>query len=96
MLDLSMPGKHGHQVFARLPVIVLTSSNQESDIYRGYLLGANGDVIKPGDPDDMLRIVRTLKQDWLGDTPPAGPFVDVAAVMPPPDLKEKNGRPSAS
>jgi CheY-like chemotaxis protein len=98
LLDLSMPGRHGHQVlqwirsqpaYARLPVIVLTSSNQESDIYRAYLLGANGYLIKPGDPDDLLRIVSSIKQDWLGENPPTGVFADVAAMPPPLSLAEK-------
>jgi CheY-like chemotaxis protein len=101
LLDLSMPGKHGHQVLqwirsqpalARLPVIVLTSSNQESDVHRAYLLGANGYVIKPGDPDDLIRIVNSIKRDWIGENPPPGPFVDLAAVPPPVSLDaQKNG-----
>ncbi|MEO6034333.1 MAG: response regulator [Verrucomicrobiota bacterium] len=59
MLDLSMPGRTGLDVLrwakarpalSEIPIIVFTSSNQESDIHRSYLLGAAGFVIKPGDP----------------------------------------------
>ena len=85
LLDLSMPGKHGLEraavdslqpTLTSLPVIVLTSSNQESDIHRAYLLGANGYLIKPGDPDDLIRIVRAIQQYWLSDIRPTGKFVD--------------------
>jgi CheY-like chemotaxis protein len=95
LLDLSMPGKHGLEVLtwlkgephlSSLPVVVMTSSNQESDIHRAYLLGANGFLIKPGDPDELLRIVKGLADYWLGDKRPDGSFVDFAAVgniLPP-------------
>ncbi len=94
LLDLSMPGKHGLDVLqwirsqpklTGLPVIALTSSNQESDIHRAYLLGANGFLIKPGDPDDLIRIVKGMHRHWLSDNAPPGPFVDLAAVPPPVD-----------
>ena len=94
LLDLSMPGKHGLDVLqwirsqptlAGLPVIALTSSNQESDIHRAYLLGANGYLIKPGDPDDLIRIVKGMHRHWLSENAPPGPFVDLAAVPPPVD-----------
>ena len=94
LLDLSMPGKHGLDVLqwirsqpklTGLPVIALTSSNQESDIHRAYLLGANGYLIKPGDPDDLIRMVEGVHQHWLSENAlPAIGFVDLAAAKPPP------------
>jgi DNA-binding NarL/FixJ family response regulator len=63
-----------------LPVIALTSSNQESDIHRAYILGANGYLIKPGDPDDLIRIVKGIYDYWLSGTPQTVPFIDFAAL----------------
>jgi CheY-like chemotaxis protein len=97
-LDLSMPGRNGLDVLqwirsqpnlVGIPVIAFTSSNQESDIHRAYLLGANGFLVKPGDPDDLIRIVKGVQQYWLSEYRPAGPFVDVAAIPPPPDKSPK-------
>jgi CheY-like chemotaxis protein len=88
-LDLSMPGKNGLDVLqwirsqpklTGLPVIALTSSNQESDIHRAYLLGANGFLVKPGDPDDLIRIVKGVQQYWLSENRAPNAFVDMAAV----------------
>jgi CheY-like chemotaxis protein len=74
LLDLKMPGKSGHSVlkFIRtqpstctLPVIVFTSSNQESDVHRAYLLGANGYLIKPGNPTELVTMVKGIRDYWL-------------------------------
>lgn len=74
LLDLSMPGKSGMDVLkwvrsqpftSALPVIVLTSSNQESDIQRAYVLGANGYLIKPGRPDELQLMVKGVSDYWL-------------------------------
>lgn len=87
LLDLSLPGRHGLEVLkwiksqpplASLPVVVLTSSNQERDVHRAYLLGASGYLIKPGDPNQLLRIVKSLQDYWLGDVTPKGPFIEFA------------------
>jgi CheY-like chemotaxis protein len=89
LMDLSMPGKHGLEVLkwlknepplAKLPVVVLTSSNQESDIHRAYLLGADGFIIKPGDPAALMRIVQALQEYWLADERPMGRFIDFAGA----------------
>ncbi len=93
LLDLSMPGKTGLEVLqwirtqpllADLPVIVLTSSNQQSDFRRARVLGASGYLIKPGDPEDLLLIVKTLEQFWLSGTRPTGiapgAFIDVTSM----------------
>ena len=74
LLDLKMPGKSGLEVLkwirtqpctCLLPVIVLTSSNQESDVHRAYLLGANGYLIKPGKPDELVTMVKGIRDFWL-------------------------------
>ena len=48
-----------------LPVIVLTSSNQETDVHRAYLLGANGYLIKPGKHDELVTMVKGIRDFWL-------------------------------
>jgi CheY-like chemotaxis protein len=89
LLDLSMPGKTGLEVLqwvrtqpflSAIPVIVLTSSNQQSDIHRAGLLGASAYLIKPGEPDELLRLVREVNDYWiLGKNPPST-FTEVGAV----------------
>jgi CheY-like chemotaxis protein len=101
MLDLSMPGKTGHDVLqwirtqpnlSRLPVVVLTSSNQESDIHRAYLLGANGFMIKPGDPEELLKIVKAIEQHWLSGNPNPAHFVDISGFRERPLEAGKSGK----
>jgi CheY-like chemotaxis protein len=74
LLDLKMPEKSGLEVLkwirsqpsiCDLPVIILTSSTQEADIHRAYLQGANGFLVKPGRPDELLVMVRAIKDYWL-------------------------------
>lgn len=91
ILDLSMSGKHGFDVLQwvrtqphllEMPVVVLTSSNQESDIHRAYLLGASGFFIKPGDPDELIQIVEAIQEHWLEENPSRTGFLDIAAYRP--------------
>ena len=74
LLDLNMPGISGFDVLkwlrtqpatSILPVLVLTSSNLESDIHRAYRLGANGYLIKPGNHSELLDMVKGIKDYWL-------------------------------
>jgi len=74
LLDLKMPGQSGFDVLkwaraqpttATLPIIVLTSSSHDTDIHRAYLLGANGYLIKPGRPDQLLSVVKSIRDFWL-------------------------------
>jgi CheY-like chemotaxis protein len=91
LLDLSMPGKNGIEVLQwvrtqpmlhQVPVVVLSSSNHKSDIHRAYLLGASGFFIKPGDPDELLRIVSAMQQYWLDEKPVRTGFLDIGAFRP--------------
>ncbi len=75
LLDLKLPKLDGLEVLARLraesatalvPVVVLTTSREESDITRAYRLGANSYVRKPVDFDEFLEVVRLLSTYWLG------------------------------
>ena len=74
LLDLKLPRKSGHEVLEwlrqqpilkRLTVVVLTSSQQSSDINRAYDLGANSYLVKPVTFDALVEIVKTLNLYWL-------------------------------
>jgi two-component system response regulator len=81
LLDLKLPKIDGLEVLRRiranehthlLPVVILTSSNEEEDRIRGYSLGANSYVRKPVDFDDFIRAAGQLGLYWLllNQTPP--------------------------
>jgi CheY-like chemotaxis protein len=74
LLDLNLPKKNGFQVLkeikddpklARIPVVVLTSSESERDILRSYDLRANSFVSKPFFPAEFLTAVQGLGEFWL-------------------------------
>ena len=56
-----MPADHG----SYLPVVILTSSNEEQDLLKGYGLGANSYVRKPVDFNQFTEAVRQLGLYWL-------------------------------
>ncbi|MBI3877423.1 MAG: response regulator [Verrucomicrobia bacterium] len=73
-LDLKLPKKSGHEVLEwlraqpalrRLPVVVLSTSQQPADINLAYDLGANSYVVKPVHFDDLVDIVRALDIYWF-------------------------------
>lgn len=74
LLDLKLPKIDGLEVLRRirsgahtrlLPVVILTSSNEEEDRLKGYSLGANSYVRKPVDFDDFIRAAGQLGLFWL-------------------------------
>lgn len=74
LLDLNLPRKNGRQVLAelkadeslaRIPVVILSSSNASADISAAYGLRANSYVTKPGDLDEFVEAIGTLKSFWL-------------------------------
>ena len=74
LMDLKMPRKSGLEVLEwlrqqpglkRLPVVVLTSSNQSPDVNRAYDLGANSYLVKPAGFDSLLDLVKSLDVYWL-------------------------------
>lgn len=73
-LDLKLPFISGHDVLAwirrqreleSLVVIVLTSSNEPSDLNRCYALGANSYVVKPPTPEQLEELAKAFKWYWL-------------------------------
>jgi len=82
LLDLKLPKVDGLEVLHRvksdprtrqIPVVVLTSSQEESDVVRSYALGVNSYVVKPVDAEQFTECVRDLGLYWvLLNHPPAG------------------------
>ncbi len=74
LLDLNLPRKDGREVLAdikededlkRIPVVILTVSNDEADILRSYNLHANCYITKPIDLAQFLNVVRSIEDFWL-------------------------------
>ena len=74
LLDLKMPGMDGIEVLRaikadertrRIPIVVMTSSQEESDISQTYDLGVNSYVVKPVDFGSVTDIVRQAGYYWL-------------------------------
>jgi len=84
LLDLKLPKVDGLEVLRQiredrrtklLPVVILTSSKEESDLLRGYELRANSYIRKPVDFARFVESVRELGMYWLvlNEPPPAPP-----------------------
>jgi two-component system response regulator len=74
LLDLKMPRMDGMEVLAKIkgneqtvqiPVVVLTSSNEDPDIQRCYKLGVNSYIVKPVGFDNFNKIVAELGFYWM-------------------------------
>src|SRR5579871_2850455 len=83
LLDLNMPRKDGREALREIksdaslrpiPVVVLTTSKAEEDIYRTYDLGVNSFITKPVTFDGLVAVMRTLGRYWLEivELPPIG------------------------
>jgi two-component system, chemotaxis family, response regulator Rcp1 len=83
LLDIKLPGLDGHQVLARIkadpelkriPVVVMTGSDEEADIVRAYERHANCYVTKPVSLEQFARVVRTIEDFWftIVKLPPGG------------------------
>lgn len=74
LLDLNMPKMDGTAFLRRLrdepelrdiPVVVLTTSDDERDIASSYALGANAYMVKPAAFDGMVSMAKIVKAHWL-------------------------------
>jgi two-component system response regulator len=74
LLDLNLPKKSGVEVLteikndavlARIPVIVLTTSDRETDVATAYSLHANCYMTKPLEIDDFMNKVKAIENFWL-------------------------------
>ena len=82
LLDLRLPKVDGievlrwarqHPIWQQIPVIVLTTSRENTDIETAYRLGVNSYIIKPVDFPTFAEVAKTIKIYWLlTNVPPFG------------------------
>ncbi|MGH7232021.1 MAG: response regulator [Nitrospiraceae bacterium] len=74
LLDLKLPLVDGHYVLRQIrsnpdtrtiPVVILTSSREERDIFQCYQLGINSYIVKPVDYDRFIAAAGTIAEYWL-------------------------------
>jgi CheY-like chemotaxis protein len=74
LLDLNMPKKDGREALAeiksdddlrQIPVVVLTTSKDEEDIFRTYDLGVNSFITKPVTFTGLVEVMRTWQRYWF-------------------------------
>ncbi len=74
MLDLNMPLMDGktflkkiksHTILRQIPIVVVTSSNNEKEIEECYTNGANAYLCKPAEFNEFVENIKSLKQFWL-------------------------------
>lgn len=75
LLDLNLPRKDGREVLAeikaddnlkRIPVVILTTSQDEQDVLKTYNLYANCYITKPVDLEQFITVVKSIEDFWLG------------------------------
>lgn len=74
LLDLNLPKKDGREVLAeiksdpllkRIPVVVLTTSEDEKDVLKAYDLHVNAYITKPVNLDQFMKVVEAVEDFWL-------------------------------
>lgn len=75
LVDLNMPLMDGFEFLAwvqnrpeleRLPIIVISSSDLPADKAKAITLGAKDYLVKPNDPEDLVRLIEGLHAKWFG------------------------------
>ena len=75
LLDLKLPKVDGLEVlqqlrdnprFCTIPVVILTTSAEDSDIHKAYQVGANSYIVKPVDFDHFMEVVEHIQVYWCG------------------------------
>src|SRR5262249_20282312 len=83
LLDLNMPRKDGREALKeikadpnlrRIPIVVLTTSKAEEDIFRAYDLGVNSFIVKPVTFNNLVEVTKVMGKYWLEivELPPEG------------------------
>lgn len=74
LLDLNMPRKDGrealkeikaHPELRNIPIVVMTTSKAEEDIYRTYNMGANSFIVKPVTFESLVEVMRSIGRYWF-------------------------------
>ena len=74
LLDLNMPKKDGREALEeikadpslrQIPIVILTTSKAEEDIYRTYDLGASSFITKPVTFESLVEVMQTLGRYWF-------------------------------
>jgi two-component system, chemotaxis family, response regulator Rcp1 len=74
LLDLNLPGRSGYDVLkairsnevtASVPVIVLSSSQDQADVDRAYDAYANCYIVKPSEIDSLFDVANAIESFWL-------------------------------
>lgn len=84
LLDLNMPRKDGREALReikadpdlrRIPVVVLTTSKAEEDIFRTYDIGANSFITKPVHFQSLVQLMKDIGRYWIEivELPPSEP-----------------------
>jgi chemotaxis family two-component system response regulator Rcp1 len=74
LLDLNLPRKDGREVLAeiksdpqlkRIPVVILTTSKNQDDIFHSYDLHANCYITKPRNLSQLFQIIQSIEKFWF-------------------------------
>jgi two-component system, chemotaxis family, response regulator Rcp1 len=74
ILDLNLPKKDGREVLAeiksdkdlkRIPVVIMTISQAEEDIFKSYNLHANCYITKPIDLNQFIKVIKSIENFWF-------------------------------
>src|SRR5688500_12364994 len=74
LLDLNMPRKDGREALGEIkadknlrhiPMVILTTSRDEKDVFLGYDLGANSVIVKPVTFEGLVEVIKTLGVYWF-------------------------------
>lgn len=83
LLDLNMPRMDGREALSAIrtdsnlkhvPVVVMTTSGADEDVFHSYQHGANSYVIKPSSFEGLVQVMREIRRYWfrIVELPPAG------------------------
>lgn len=73
LLDVKLPRVDGldvlraikaHPIYCTIPVVMLTSSAEDTDIQSAYLLGANSYIVKPVDFEKFMEVAKQIESYW--------------------------------